>query len=902
MAAQRPNVIVYQEYEALTVAPDIPDLNVLIVGPCFQILDYLDDKVNCYADVYGELNSSNPFADPAAVILAGPPNAAAGAELDASSVKVFFDSARLVMVADDSSTAGLYGTYALGSNLFYAHDASTGRDFAQENIAAGDILIAQGSAADHIKTVKEVVSTFIDIVGSQFNFQTKGVAPGDIITIVNDNPPGSAASRNGSYTVHRVRDENTLELLDTGWTQNPSGTFTGTDTCEFTITTPQGAVRVDTTVTGAVEMANYSDLYTTTDFSEASPVSAQWRLERQLDDLVIDSSYIATDGNQITIASGVEVDVIDGSVTLENKKISYAKIYVEYTALRTDLQKMTTLSNFSEMETTLGKYDARNPLFVGSVVAKANTTTAIQVYGVKADTLVGYLDFIDRISSEREVYAIVPLTYNTSVLAAINNMCDSLADPNYVLTEGIKQKFRVCIGAVDLQTSKEMISEHSGAKTDAVTGTAPSINNTLTFTVGAGAAALDLSAEGVLPGWVVRYTELAGPVHTWTVAHVADALEIRVDAMGTLPPAPVDGDIFAIYDASDLITPVYTQTAAGAAAISLTASAKTLRLELVVPGAQFITSGLIPGDYLEMPKDLVSNAWESAAGYSWVIDTVLSEERLLIVNNGTNTSTVVNELPYGYKRDDATAVPQTGVMYFRVIRQLDKTQQVTEMIAVANSFSSKRQLLCYPNLVDIAGLVDGSLTRSDLTEPELADPQPGYYLACAVGGQTAGQPPQQGFTNIGIAGITEIYNSNTYFKEKQITNLSNGGVYVFVQDNPSALPYSVHEVTTDVSTLEFSEYMVVKDFDFIAWTFLDTLLPFIGPWNVIPETVEFIRQATFSTGNALKSRYVSKIGPPLVDYTLDGVDISELSRDRIEAFINVDLPMTLNTIGLHLVA
>jgi hypothetical protein len=236
------------------------------------------------------------------------------------------------------------------------------------------------------------------------------------------------------------------------------------------------------------------------------------------------------------------------------------------------------------------------------------------------------------------------------------------------------------------------------------------------------------------------------------------------------------------------------------------------------------------------------------------------------------------------------------------MRNLIRAQQVDELVSVASSFSSKRTLLCYPNLVDVTNLVDGSLPRTTPTEPAAAASQPGYYLSCAVGGQTAGNPPQQGFTTLGIAGIDRVYNSVNYFTEELLTELSNGGVYVFVQDNPVALPYTIHEVTTDVTALEFSEYMVVKDFDFVAKTFLDTLIPFLGIWNVNPETIEFIKQALYTTGDVLKARVVAKIGSPLVNYTLQSVDVSSISPDRIEAQMDIDLPMVLNTIALHLVA
>jgi hypothetical protein len=234
---------------------------------------------------------------------------------------------------------------------------------------------------------------------------------------------------------------------------------------------------------------------------------------------------------------------------------------------------------------------------------------------------------------------------------------------------------------------------------------------------------------------------------------------------------------------------------------------------------------------------------------------------------------------------------------------MTRDQQVTYMSEVATSFSSKRTILCYPDEVDVTDLVDGSLPRGTGTTAVAADAQPGYYLACCVGGQTAGQPPQQGFTNMGINAISRIYNSSEYFTESQLTTLSNSGVYVFVQDNPTALPYSIHEVTTDVLSLETGEYMVVKDFDYVAWTFLDTLFPFLGRWNITPDAIRFIKQSLYSTVANLKSQYRAKIGAPLIDATIDSVfQNSDVSSDRIEAYVSVNLPMTLNVIGLHLVA
>jgi hypothetical protein len=543
---------------------------------------------------------------------------------------------------------------------------------------------------------------------------------------------------------------------------------------------------------------------------------------------------------------------------------------------------------------------------VGAVVAKANTSTPVKVYGVPEDTLPDYLEFLDRISTERDVYAIVPLTYSTSIMAAINSNCENLADPNYVLTHGIKQKFRVVIGALELQTTKTLVNPTGGGLATQKVATAPADVRKFTLSTAGTGALPDNFALGILPGDTLVIHQDAPPLdYTLTVAQTNDNLVLEASetspwGAGALALSGIGVDYIELLRGVAVLAHVDV-AAVTFPDITITAAAlDDLYLILTVPTATFLTSGCIPGDLLQMPDNPTTNVWTGTLRY-WVIDEVLSNQKVRIYNNGTNTVALENELPHGGRRTDGTEI--TTTLYCRVVRNLDKTQQVSELVSVAQSFSSKRTVLCFPDQVWVTSLVDGSAPRiTDPLEPEPAGVQPGYYLSCAVGGQTAGQPPHQGFTNLGIAGVDTIAHTSEYFTEEQLTDLSNGGVYVFVQENPSALPSTIHEVTTDVSALEFSEYMVVKDFDFVAWTFLDTLIPFVGPWNVTDETIEFIRQALFTTGDNLKARKVAKIGSPLLDYQLDSVEKSSLSKDRIESYMQVELPMTLNTIGLHLVA
>lgn len=904
MTLIRPNAVVFQEYATITVVPDIPDLNVLIVGPAKQLLDYLDDKSLCYAAEYGAYQENCPMNDPVAVVLSEPPNLVAGGVLDQSSVSVYFDSAEVVIAENtDPLPPAEEGRYTLGDNLFWAHTSAAGRHFGTAEVAPGDVAIIESMTGtdNFIMTVKEICYTIV--VAPTLNFLgASPVQPGDLLTISLDT---AVVPRDGVYTVKRVVSATSLEVTAADWV----GTFTGVATATVSITDAYGAPRFAPAVGTALE--DYCNLRMTSDFTETAGLGTlrQWRIERKVDDVLLDGILptvdFTMDGNSITVNGAISVDLT--GMSGGPYRVSYAKIYVQYAAFRTDLERLITYSSYSEIEAGLGKYDARNPLMVGAVVAKANTATPIKVYGVPDNTSPSYLEFLDRISIERDVYAIVPLTSSPSILASIKSNCESLADPQYALDNGTRQKFRVVIGSLELVTEQFMVNPLGGCSVSQQSGTAPSALKTGTISL-AGAGVLPdffaMGAGGAVPGDKVEIRDAANVLlSSYTIAQTNDNTIFEADEVITTAPHITAGDYLRVMHG---VTEIFRMTVAGGlTGITVTASAlDNLYLVLTCPSATFLTSGVIAGDVLQIPENPTIGVWTGTNRY-WTIAEVLSNQKVRIVNGGglsfgSNTSTLEKELPHGGRRTDGTEI--TGYQYCRVLRNLDKTQQVSYLVAVAQSFSSRRTVLCFPDLVDVTDLVDGGLDRiTDPLLPEAAASQPGYYLACAVGGQTAGQPPQQGFTFLGIAGIDRVYHASEYFSEEQLTDLSNGGVYVFVQDNPSALPYSIHEVTTDVSALEFGEYMVIKDFDFVAWTFLDTLLPFIGRWNVTKETIEFIRQALYTTANNLKARKVAKIGSPLLDYQIDTVAQGD-SKDRIEAYMQVSLPMTLNVIGLHLVA
>lgn len=607
-----------------------------------------------------------------------------------------------------------------------------------------------------------------------------------------------------------------------------------------------------------------------------TPGGAQaWKVERQVNDALVDPSFFDANGNAIDINGGVTLNV----PTQGLKVVTYAKVYVAYRSLRQDLQQVDTVTSENDILAKIGRIDARNPLAVGAFVSLQNTTGFIQFYGVKSNDLQGHVGCRDTIAARPDIYAIVPLLADTPTIAMWNADCTGLALPDE--TRGRPQRFRCVIGSGTLPLTSTLVQPQATGKTVQLTGSSP--GHVLEFT----APGLDFVAGAVSPGDHLHVTlDAAGTSRngSYLVAHVIDATHVLIDGSTVIPAAESGNASVEVRAPNDITVKIAVTPVTGL----VSAAQPDLYLILQDPNGGFISAGLIPGDIVQMPQDPTTNAF-SGTLLQFVVAAVLSENRLQIANNGADSATVENELPYGRNWATGTAVPNTATLNYQVIRKLTKDQQVTNLVAVAQSFKSRRTVLVWPDKVDVAGVTGGKA-------------QPGYYLSCAVGGMTAGLPPHQGFTFLGIAGVSQIYNSNTYFTDSQMTDLSNGGWYVFAQQTPQSLPFTIHQLTTDVSTLESGEFSVVKNFDFVSLFFVDILEEFLGIYNVTPEALLFLRAALNTGGTTLKQRTYAKIGAPLLSFQINDLGISPISGDRVVTRLGIGLPKPLNVIELHLVA
>jgi len=253
-----------------------------------------------------------------------------------------------------------------------------------------------------------------------------------------------------------------------------------------------------------------------------------------------------------------------------------------------------------------------------------------------------------------------------------------------------------------------------------------------------------------------------------------------------------------------------------------------------------------------------------------------------IVSVSSNQTARVKEASTGTGAVSAVDLPCS------ISRTYTADDKVTLLSAIPASYGSRRVVLPLATSVEINGIAGGTSLNA-------------AYLGCAVGGMIAGLPPHQGITNLSILGITKVNGAEDTFDDAQLTKLSDAGWCVFSREGAGA-PFCIHGVTTDNSAVQFSEIMSVKNFDYVSEDLARQLDRFIGTWNINAETLGFIKNALESALSRLKSNKLPRIGAPVIDGTVSVVVPSSTDAARVEIRTDLTLPVSLNTIGLHLVS
>jgi hypothetical protein len=277
----------------------------------------------------------------------------------------------------------------------------------------------------------------------------------------------------------------------------------------------------------------------------------------------------------------------------------------------------------------------------------------------------------------------------------------------------------------------------------------------------------------------------------------------------------------------------------------------------------------------------------NASNATFISDNTVAGDTVNVVNGGvTTTLQILTVVSNSQVVVDATAIA-SGVSYY-VTRTLSKTQRAAAVAAMSTSFGSNRVVHVQPDTVVIT--INGRSVAL-----------PGYYLACALAGLVAGFPSQQGLTNIAIAGISDLSNSNFTFTRAQLNAMAAAGTFLFIQDTAGGLPYVRHELTTDMSVYQYREVQAVKNWDFLSYFYYDALKGFIGKYNITSDTLNTIRQTIVSGSELLKSKKLPRIGAPLLEYKITKLEQNTTSIDRVTVVVATTQPAVLNFADIYLV-
>jgi len=228
-----------------------------------------------------------------------------------------------------------------------------------------------------------------------------------------------------------------------------------------------------------------------------------------------------------------------------------------------------------------------------------------------------------------------------------------------------------------------------------------------------------------------------------------------------------------------------------------------------------------------------------------------------------------------------------GSVEYRITKDLSLTEQATLLAGYATSLGTRRLVSSWPDVLAVS-------------VNSLATKVPGYFAGAVLAGMTAGLPSQAGFTNLTMTGFVGRENSDDRFSDAQLDVIAGGGNMILTQSVPDAALGVRHQLTTDLSTIQFQEFSVTKNVDLIARFFRGVYRPFLGIYNITDGLMDLLKTRGEGALAFLRSQRVARLGPPILTGEMTRIETSETQPDTVEIDIEISVPLPLNNIKLTL--
>ena len=276
----------------------------------------------------------------------------------------------------------------------------------------------------------------------------------------------------------------------------------------------------------------------------------------------------------------------------------------------------------------------------------------------------------------------------------------------------------------------------------------------------------------------------------------------------------------------------------------------------------FISAGVVEGDYYRTSYRINNQGVLEWTDYE--IAGVISETTLLLKTGPSS--------------------PISTPEKFTIYRNLSSAGMVVELKAVTDAIDDRRVCCFYPDY-----LTD----NDDLLVPA-------YYACSAVAGLVNATPAHQGLTNYSLKGFKAADRSLIDMTLTDLDNLADSGWFILTQDKKTDPVFVRHQLTTNVSVLEFQELSIGRNVDNISKFFKAILDPMIGIYNINDDTLDLIRTNLEAGIEDLKSVEDTQAGPQLIDARIIQLYQDPDFKDQVRVDMILTIPYPLNNLEVHL--
>ena len=157
---------------------------------------------------------------------------------------------------------------------------------------------------------------------------------------------------------------------------------------------------------------------------------------------------------------------------------------------------------------------------------------------------------------------------------------------------------------------------------------------------------------------------------------------------------------------------------------------------------------------------------------------------------------------------------------------------------------------------------------------------PPYFITAAIAGLDSSQKVSQSLTNFPytIPALSNFeLNTDTYFNKTQLDSIGGGGVDIMIKSGTAIR--SRHDLTSDMSSVQFRERSITKQADLCAKTIRAAVAPYVGRHNISTELFRFLGSViSIASSKLVKDGIIASL-------TMQSIARDEAIDDKINIYM-----------------